>query len=51
MEISDSILVTTPGPCFMCKELTYRIDIDFGGYFCNSKQCNRAIEEDLKNYE
>jgi hypothetical protein len=35
------------GPCFICNRLVDRIDIDYHGNFCNSKECNDFIEEDL----
>lgn len=35
------------GPCFICNRLVDRIDIDYEGNFCNSKECNQFIEDDL----
>lgn len=35
------------GPCFVCNLPTNRVDINFHGRFCNSKECNQKIEEDL----
>ena len=35
------------GPCFICNRLVDRVDIDFHGHFCNSKECNQQIEDDL----
>lgn len=40
----------TAQPCFLCHDLTFRIDIDFDGYFCNSDPCNAQMEEDLGKY-
>lgn len=35
-------------PCFICNRLVDRIDIDYHGNFCNSKECNDFIAEDLE---
>ncbi|AXH67389.1 hypothetical protein SEA_WOFFORD_255 [Streptomyces phage Wofford] len=36
------------GECFMCKNLTSRIDIDYHGYFCDSHDCNEAVRKELE---
>lgn len=35
-------------PCFICKKDTHRLDINFHGYFCNSRACNDKIGEELE---
>lgn len=35
-------------PCFICHKLTDRVDIDYHGMFCNSEECNKQIDEDLR---
>lgn len=42
-----SLYEDEPGVCFMCKGLTHRLDIVFAAFFCDSDECNRAIEWDL----
>lgn len=37
-----------PHVCFICKQPTGRIDIDFHGAFCNSEECNEVIRLDLE---
>jgi hypothetical protein len=41
----------TQVPCFICKQLTHRLDIDFHAYFCNSDACNEEVRKDLESYE
>lgn len=48
---SSGMYSEEPAPCFMCKQLTHRLDIDFHGYFCNSDACNEAVRKDLEKYE
>lgn len=36
------------GRCFICRELTHRIDIDYHGHFCGSDECNAEIIRDLE---
>lgn len=35
-------------PCFVCHQLTDRVDIDYHAVFCNSEECNKKIDEDLR---
>lgn len=35
-------------PCFICHQLTDRVDIDYHGIFCNSEACNKQIDDDLR---
>jgi hypothetical protein len=41
------MLVLKRAPCFWCGRLTRRVDVDFGGPFCNSVTCNAEIAADL----
>ena len=40
--------VPIKSPCFICHQLTDRIDIDYHGTFCNSDACNKQIDDDLR---
>ncbi len=40
-----------PGVCFICKEPTSRVDIDYQTTFCNSISCNQEIDDDLRRLE
>ncbi len=41
--------LTIQSPCFICHTLTDRIDIDYHGVFCNSEECNKQIDDDLRS--
>lgn len=42
-------LADTPGLCFICKQETKRLDIDFAGYYCGSNECEEQIRKDLED--
>jgi hypothetical protein len=33
--------------CFVCKQPTMRLDINYEAPFCNSPECNKSIHADL----
>lgn len=41
-------VASTEGLCFWCKQPTYLVDIDWGGFYCGKD--DKAIEEDLRSY-
>ena len=46
----DGFLTDYEGPCFMCKNLTKRVDVNYEGYYCGSDSCEEAIRQDLERY-
>lgn len=36
-----------PGPCFICKKETSRVDVNYMTFFCNSAECNAKIIDEL----
>ena len=43
--------VKTPGSCFVCKRLTHRLDTTFQTFYCDSRECNEWITEDLERLD
>ena len=36
-----------PQECFICANLTHRIDVNFEAFYCDYPECNARIEADL----
>ena len=37
-----------PGGCFVCRRMTHRFDMTFQAFYCDSRECNEKITEDLE---
>lgn len=46
---SGAFLADKPGPCFICKTQTKRLDVCYDGYYCGSDECEEEIRKDLEN--